>query len=90
MHNNPVLLRLRPNHVSSHSAVVQDVECLLCSLPGGFQRPAANRNPMQVRLRLHARCMPLLQMLDLAAKSDMLADSCQLMGIPATSLIHCR
>lgn len=55
-----------------------------------FKDLLPNRNPMQVRLRLHARCMPLLQILDLAAKSDMLADSCQLMGIPATSLIHCR
>ncbi len=61
MHRNPVVLRLRPNHVSSHSAVDQDVECVFCSLPGGFQDLLPIKTLCRFRLRLHAGCIPLLQ-----------------------------
>jgi len=61
MHNHPVLLRLTQKHASSHSAVDQDVECGLCSLPGGFQDLLPTKTLCRFRLRLHAGCIPLLQ-----------------------------
>ncbi len=61
MRSHPVLLRLRPNHVSTHSAVDQDVACAVCSLPGGFQDLLPIKTLCRFRLRLHTGCAHLLQ-----------------------------
>ncbi len=61
MHNHPVLLRLMLKHASSHSAVDQDVECVLCLLPGGFEDLLPTETLCRFRLRLHGGCIPLLQ-----------------------------
>ena len=44
-----------------YALVDQDMECVLCSLPGGLSRLLPLETLCRFRLRLHAGCTPLLQ-----------------------------
>ena len=84
-----MLLCWSPHRISSPSTVDPDMERVLCSLPGGFQDLLPIETLCKFRLRLLAACVPLLQT-PTELMSVLFADSCQLMGMPATSLMYWR